>query len=321
MSQMQTVRRGRGNPATTHGTPTIGAHSAVERATQGQSPIQVASNDDFHHDFSKVPTLASTHSPLAASKRLNALTHQPTFGVNDVRAISASGTGTVATSYVPEASDKSTKIVFIQVMRELLDSAPTKPGLILPGFAYQDKDTTADLFHVDYVNGEKDPYYNGDDAQDFGTQGNAQLTPKVAASTTDTPSLGDGSIPAGHTTVDYEFRTAAFSAAGADAGTFYGFVDWAFQKERGKASTTKIGSTSNSSPGSKFTDAVKLFSANHGFSLPGGSGGASLAGGLVGAGIGGIAGAAIGTALGGPVGAIVGGLVGLAAGGIIGALS
>jgi hypothetical protein len=74
---------------------------------------------------------------------------------------SASGSGTVTSTYTPEASDKSTKIVFIQVMREILDGVPSKPSESDPGFTYQDADTTADFYQFDYVSGEKDPYYSG----------------------------------------------------------------------------------------------------------------------------------------------------------------
>src|SRR5262245_16564611 len=70
-------------------------------------------------------------------------------------------------TYVPEAKDKSTKIVFIQVMRELRDGNLVFPSQIAASFAYQDVDTTfTEFMHVDYVTGENDPYYTGDDAGD-----------------------------------------------------------------------------------------------------------------------------------------------------------
>jgi hypothetical protein len=229
------------------------------------------------------------------------------------RGISGSGSGTVTTTYTPEASDKSTKIVFIQVMSESLDGKLVKPSVIAPSFAYQDADTTGDFYHVDYVSGEKDPYYNGDDSSDFGPQGNA-IT-KVAASTTDTPSFSDGSFPAGTSKVLWDFRTAAFSAAGDDAGTYYGYSDWSYLKEKGIAGKTATKGTSTGGPGSKFEAAVKLFNGNHGFKMPGGGGLlGGIIGGLVGAGIG----AGIGGAIGGGLGALIGGGVGLAAGAFIG---
>lgn len=235
------------------------------------------------------------------------------------RAISASGSGTVTTTYTPEAKDKSTKIVFIQVMRELLDGNPVKPSVAAPAFAYQDAVTTGDFYHVDYVSGEKDPYYNGDDPQDFGTQGNALAKPAVAASTHDTPNYNDGSFPAGKSKLLWEFRTAAFSAAGEDAGTYYGYVDWAYAKEKGKAANTAIGTSSATEPGRKFEDAVKLWSSKNGFKLPGK--GSALTGALIGAGIGAGIGIAVGALVGGPIGALIGGLLGGAAGAGIGALA
>jgi hypothetical protein len=234
-----------------------------------------------------------------------------------VHAISGGGSGTITTSYTPEPSDQSTKIVFIQVMRESLDGVAAKPSVADPGFSYQDADTTGDFYHVDYVSGEKDPYYNGDDTGDFGPQGNAIL--KKPASTTDTPSYSDTSFPAGKTKLLYEFTTAAFSAEGADAGTYYGASDWNYLKEKGIAGKTATKGTRTGSPGGKFENAVKLFDSNHGFKLPGGS---ALAGGIVGGLIGAGAGAGIGLAVGGGLGgALIGGAIGLAVGATAGALA
>jgi hypothetical protein len=182
------------------------------------------------------------------------------------RKISGSGTGKVNIDYVPEASDKSTKIVFLQVMRETLDGKVKKPGDILPSFAYQDADTTSDGFHLDYVSGEADPYYNGDDAKDPGTQGNGPA--KVTAKMDDTPTMEDAWFPAGSTHLRYEFRTSAFSAAGPDAGRYFGWVDWTFDKVKGKPAITKVGSTGTYGPGRYWQEAAKLWSTNHGFTLP-----------------------------------------------------
>ncbi|MCI0456703.1 MAG: LysM peptidoglycan-binding domain-containing protein [Gemmataceae bacterium] len=175
---------------------------------------------------------------------------------------------TISIRYTPEPGDKSTKIVFIQVMRELLDGVVSLPSVLDPDFAYQDPDTTpVDKFHVDYVTGEADPYYNGDDAQDPGRQGNAVSTPTRSARMRDTPRYLDGTFPAGKSKMKYEFRTAAFSAAGKDQGSYYRYVDWSYEKEKGKKSKLKIGS-SGSDPGMKFTAAVDLWCKNHGFVLP-----------------------------------------------------
>jgi hypothetical protein len=231
-----------------------------------------------------------------------------------VRAISAGGSGTVATNYTPEGTDKSTKIVFLQVMSESLDGALVKPSVAAPAFAYQDADTTGDFQHVDYVSGESDPYYNGDDGSDFGTQGNAVT--KVAASTSDSPSYPDASFPPGKSKLLWDFRTAAFSAAGEDAGTYYGYSDWSYLKDKGIAGRTSTRATSTGGPGSKFESAVKLWNSNHGFKMPTKGGG--ILGGIIGGVLVGAAGVAIGGAIGGVAGAVVGGLVGLAAGAFVG---
>lgn len=238
----------------------------------------------------------------------------------DVRAISAGGSGTISSTYTPESDDKSSKIVFIQVMRESLDGVATKPSTIDPSFSYQDADTTSDFYHVDYVSGEKDPYYNGDDSGDIGKQGNAVSNPKVPASTNDTPHYRDPTFPAGKTKVLWQFRTAAFSAAGADAGRYYGYVDWSYEKDKGVPEKTAVAGTRSGGPGGSFEAAVRLWNSNHGFSMPGGGSGV-IVGGAIGGLTGAAIGAGIGAAVGGVGGAVVGGLVGLAAGGLTGALA
>jgi LysM repeat protein len=174
--------------------------------------------------------------------------------------------------YKPDSTEKSTKVVFIQVMRELLDGKVLLPSKIDPSFSYQDADSTpTDLYHVDFVSGEKDPYYNGDDAGlDFGPQGKAAQFKGdtiVEASTSDTPTFNDSSFPTGSSTLKWEFRTAAFSAAGSDAGTYYQYARWDYIKEKGKKSKLVIGD-GGIVPGPKFRAAVDLWCKNHGFKLP-----------------------------------------------------
>jgi hypothetical protein len=182
------------------------------------------------------------------------------------------GGPTIRFIYDPGARDQSTKIVFIQVMREQLEGVTVLPSALAPSFSYQDADSTpGDLYHVDYVSGENDPYYNGDDAGlDFGTQGHApqfEGDPPVSARTSDTPNFLDADFPDGKTHMRWEFRTAAFSAAGPDAGRYYQYVHWTYTKEKGTAAVLRIVDY-DTQPGPKFRAAVDLWCANHGFSLP-----------------------------------------------------
>jgi hypothetical protein len=234
----------------------------------------------FGHDFSRIrvwpknetPDSSTTVNSLTVGKKLSTQpysTNQSQSNGPTVHAISASGfTGTVYTSYTPEKADKSTKIVFIQVMRELLDGVPVKPSVASPDFRYQDADTTSDFQHVDCGRGDKDPYYNGDDPRDIGKQGNAISKPPITASTEDAPKYDDGIFPPGKTNLLYEFRTAAFSAAGADQGTYYAYSDWFYWKFKGGAGANALVGTNTGDPGSKFTDAVKLWNSQHGFTMP-----------------------------------------------------
>jgi len=185
-----------------------------------------------------------------------------------VKGMSASGDPSVAFKYSPEAGDKSTKIVFIQVMRELLDGTPAKPSESDATFAFQDADTTTDFYHVDYESGEADPYYNGDDRpQDFGTQGSVG-PPKVDSESEDEPDYDDADFPAGKSKITYEFRTIAFSAAGPDKGTYYAYAHWTYQKEKGNAATITHQGTSTDTSLPKSKAAITLWASNHGFVMP-----------------------------------------------------
>ena len=192
-------------------------------------------------------------TPPIARKKIFALKSGPTINIR----------------YVPEPGDLSSKIVFIQVMRELLDGVASLPSVLDKGFAYQDVDTTpVDMFHVDYVSGEKDPYYNGDDkGLDGGQQGNAISTAVKSSIMSDTPNYNNSTFPSGKTKMHYDFRTAAFSAAGKDAGSFYRFVDWTYSRTKGSAAKLSIGA-GGSDPGPEFKAAVDLWCKNHGFKLP-----------------------------------------------------
>lgn len=250
-------------------------------------------------DFSAIPARPAPWYELGSSPDQRRSGEQPTVtnrkgsiesraqspasavGRRETRGINSSGAGTVTTSYTPEADDKSSKIVFIQVMRESLDGNPIKPSTATPDTGYLDPDTTGDFFHVDYVPGERDPYYSGDDAQDPGTQGNAIASPKVTATTSDAPNYPDHLFPPGTSKLLWEFRTAAFSAAGADAGKYYAYSDWTYEKEKGIAAKTATAGTGAGNPGTAFEEAVTLWNSNHGFQMPGGGLGAGAIAGIV----------------------------------------
>jgi hypothetical protein len=183
--------------------------------------------------------------------------------------IASTGAPTVRITYKPEAADKSTKIVFIQVVQVSLDGTPIKPGTADAKFAHLDADTTDDFYAVDHSAGEADPYYNGDDAAlDGGTQGNATTTPAVNATMGDTPSYPETSFPAGKKTFLADFHAIAFSAAGADKGKFYSYAHWSYTKPKGKGSTIMHLNTSTNTSLPKSKAAINLWCTNHGFVLP-----------------------------------------------------
>ena len=223
------------------------------------------SSPNAGHNFGRVQVWPA--GSQGSSKKLAVNASGTAEASAPAKGIGASGTIDIA--YKPEAKDKSSKIVFIQVMRELLDGTPEKPSVLDKDFAYEDKDTTAKLRHVDYFDGEADPYYNGDDAtKDSGTQGDATAKPAVDAKMQDAPHYAEADLPAGKSKVTYEFRTAAFSAAGTDAGTYYAYQDWTYELEKGKGEKTAAGASAAGQPGTDFTEAVDLWDSNHGFKLP-----------------------------------------------------
>jgi|EndMetStandDraft_8_1072994.scaffolds.fasta_scaffold44941_3 hypothetical protein len=287
MSRQHASRQGVATPAFDNASGDISRRAAVVDASSNLKSYLPStalkgemSGTAASQDFSTVPALSASSD--AFTKKMSVQDRGGSSSTSGTKGISGSGSGKVVTTYTPEAKDKSTKIVFIQVMRESLDGVASMPSALDKDFAYQDADTTSDFHHVDYVSGEKDAYYNGDDPQDSGVQGNAITG--VAASVDDTPHYVDSNFPAGSSKMLYEFRTAAYSAAGADAGTYYGYSDWTYSKDKGLPEATATTGTGTGDPGSKFTDAVALFNGNHG---------GLSAGAIVGIVLGSIAGAAL----------------------------
>jgi hypothetical protein len=219
-------------------------------------------------DFSQVPARGPS-TEYAQQPLLESAVARNSGREGNHLAISSSGDPTITVKYAPEASDKSTKIVFIQVVQTSLDGTAVKPGTANASWSHLDADTTADNYAVDHLAGEVDPYYNGDDAgKDSGTQGNATSKPPVTADMTDAPSLTDAGFPAGKKTFKAQFRTLAFSAAGADKGTFYAYARWSFSKEKGKAGAITHEGTSTTTALPQTRAAIDLWCTNHGFALP-----------------------------------------------------
>jgi hypothetical protein len=174
--------------------------------------------------------------------------------------------------YFPEAKDESTKIVFIQVMRELLDGVPVFPSKLdaTPRSNFLDTDTTPRFYHVDYVQGMVNPW--AADLAPGHVSGSAfgphPYAPGTPAKFWDDPEFHDivvdllGNVRAGPWHMKWEFRTAAFSAAGADAGTYYAYQDWSYEVWDTGAWKSLRGPT-GIDPGPDFKDAVSFWAGNH----------------------------------------------------------
>ena len=128
---------------------------------------------------------------------------------------------------------------------------------------------------VDYIKGEKDPYYNGDDTHiDSGTQGNHTVGNIINSTMVDAPDrssdFDDLNKTLGGKLKKYyiEFETCVFCAEGKDAGKYYGCIQWKYEltDNKGPGTSTKTGTTAT--PTKKTTDAVDEFSKNNKFKLP-----------------------------------------------------
>ena len=189
----------------------------------------------------------------------------------------AKGTWTIKTdgntidiSFKPDKNNvKCTKIVFVQTVKRYLDGAVVKPSEDSPKRSYSDPDTTAGGTTVDHLFCEKDPYYNGDDTQDSGTQGSAagDGSETTAATMCDSPSKPDGFFPGTTTMTKKEFETCAVCAAGTDAGMVYGCIKWKYERTKGSGDdgTVTLTSTGIEAASQAYSNAVALFNTNHTF--------------------------------------------------------
>jgi len=166
------------------------------------------------------------------------------------------------------------KLVFIQVIEQTgVKSNNTSRSLTFAEQGFPNAATLdADVINgrtVDYVIGEKDPYYNGDDAGDIGQQGKQNGSP-MAAFTSDAPSRIDGAYPADIVKIVLKFEVAAFCAEGDNAGEYVGKLLWNWERAKGAASTAGIisgVSFSRDQPTQGFKDAVSKWNTNNSFTM------------------------------------------------------
>jgi hypothetical protein len=160
-----------------------------------------------------------------------------------------------------------TKIVFIQVYQQFAiknDDSQVATNDSFWGLpAGRDADFTSDLFVLDRIFGKTIPYYHDGAGSGNNVGGNTPAT------TNDAPV--QGSFPAGFKGIKINFETAAFCAAGDDAGRYFGKILWTFQQNQGDVSgTSTLVSTSRDQPSADFTAAVAKWVSNpaHPYTLP-----------------------------------------------------
>ncbi len=193
---------------------------------------------------------------------------------------------TIDVTYVPSCNFGCNKIMIIQtVSRKVYLTGdgwtPFKPSDVTADWAEKDA-STVDGTTVDYINGELDPYYNGNDAKDIGAKGSSAGDGNTAhtanATIQDRPHYTDGAMnalqnkfgnPVGKTIdkIVLEFEDCAFCADGKNKGQTYGCLKWKYEQKPGMPGTSTKGGTSGD-PSTSYTNAVNAWATAHGFSMP-----------------------------------------------------
>lgn len=165
-----------------------------------------------------------------------------------------------------------TKIVFVQVVTLTGEKADgttrtlTYSDIAFPDAAKHQVDVS-NGWKVDYLIGESDPYYNGDDPSDNTSQGTQGKMP-TSATMTDAPFLPDSSYPADIVKLLVDFEVTGFCAAGSNKGEFLGNVKWRWQRSKGGAGSVSVVSTDRNAPSQNLLNALSTWNTNHSFTLP-----------------------------------------------------
>jgi len=149
----------------------------------------------------------------------------------------------ISIEFDPATSKKVTKcekIVFIQTVQKFADDVPVLPGEFYSGWKYKDDDCLKDGdlkgLRVDYLKGEKTPYYNdpeGTGTSSYGTVGkkNGDTGKATMGDAPDSRGSDKGfynkdSNPDGYKKITTKFETFAYCAKGPDCGKWYEGITW-----------------------------------------------------------------------------------------------
>ncbi|MFH1285918.1 MAG: hypothetical protein ABIH99_05030 [Candidatus Micrarchaeota archaeon] len=197
--------------------------------------------------------------------------------------VSTTSGAVINLTFVPKCIENCTKIVFTQmvcdkiVFQDGTSRYSELPSDASPKWTYMDKNVVngGRKCSIDYINGETDPYYNGDDASDAGLKGkhngniNATMRdrPRIAQSTFTNLEAKYGKNVS---KLVYEFETCAFCADGKDKGKYYRCIAWEFEQANpvGAAGGTSTAGGLTDFPTAKFKEAVDKWAKNQGFALP-----------------------------------------------------
>jgi hypothetical protein len=191
----------------------------------------------------------------------------------------------ITIEFDPAASKKVTsckRIVMVQSVQKFVDGKPIMPGDYYSPWKYKDGDALTSGgnkgLRVDYLKGEKTPYYN--DPQGTGSSAYGLVGKKNGGTSKstmgDAPDTGGGdkgfynkaTNPTGHKKVETRFETFAYCAEGPDCGKWYEGLTWVHTKKHSDAGinsgVSKIKSH-RSTPSKGFKAAFDKWNRKYGF--------------------------------------------------------
>ncbi|MBI5836503.1 MAG: hypothetical protein HZB25_04580, partial [Candidatus Eisenbacteria bacterium] len=165
----------------------------------------------------------------------------------------------------PKKVGKCSSIYLVQTVRRTDQNGDViQPKDLDAGrFKHAQDDMTAGGTCVDHLSTERDPYYNGEDAdKDTQSKGSTDASPDATATEmVDGPHYLDGTFPAGVTEATLTFETCAVCK---DTGKILDCVTWTYHRTKGEAGTGTLTEPAAAAPPTQeFKDAKAKFEKNH----------------------------------------------------------
>ena len=176
--------------------------------------------------------------------------------------------GTIEIKYTPSAN--CDKVLLIQTVRVVASNEDGTMPMNVPfdkidKLGHMNDDAIADGTAVDHSFCEKDPYYNGDDPQDGGTDGKKTALVTIDSTFTDTPGI---SVPKlGKPKVTAMYEVCAYCADTVPGTSLNECMTWTYMNSQANGETVMVtggtGAGNAQMPSQSHTDAVNKFNMNH----------------------------------------------------------